>query len=249
MPQIGEPEFDPGTKEEPRLRLPVGLSRTTTKSASAGYYKVKLQKYERHRRTDRRRARRACMRITFPESDQASILTDLSHVLPASVESRSGRTSASRTTRHGHRFSSGPRLGPGALSLFRRALLAAVRQLSRSSATASPVVYRQLQDAIRFRSRAEAAGANLRFLAEYKTKKDEVILVKVAVSAVSAANALKNLDAEIPDWDFDSVRRETRAEMGPRTEQDPDRRHAGGEGDLLHRDVSLPSPRRTSTKT
>ena len=52
--------------------------------------------------------------------------------------------------------------------------------------------------------------ANLRFLAKYKTKKDEVIQVKIALSAVSAANALKNLDADIPDWNFDRVRNETR---------------------------------------
>jgi predicted alpha-1,2-mannosidase len=32
-----------------------------------------------------------------------------------------------------------------------------------------------------------------------------MIMVKVAVSAISAANALQNLDAEIPDWDFDRV--------------------------------------------
>ena len=30
-------------------------------------------------------------------------------------------------------------------------------------------------------------------------------MVKVAVSAVSAANALQNLDAEIPDWNFEQV--------------------------------------------
>ena len=53
----------------------------------------------------------------------------------------------------------------------------------------------------RFRSRREAAGTNLQFLAEYKTAADEAILVKVAVSAVSAANALQNLDCR------DSARR------------------------------------------
>jgi putative alpha-1,2-mannosidase len=63
----------------------------------------------------------------------------------------------------------------------------------------------------RFRSRNEAAGTNLQFLAEYKTRPDDVILVKVAVSAVSAANALQNLDAEIPDWGFERVMAETRA--------------------------------------
>ena len=34
--------------------------------------------------------------------------------------------------------------------------------------------------------------------------------MKIAVSAVSAENALKNLDADIPHWDFDKVRSETR---------------------------------------
>ena len=33
----------------------------------------------------------------------------------------------------------------------------------------------------------------------------------MAVSAISAANALQNLDAEIPDWRFERVRDETRA--------------------------------------
>ena len=32
----------------------------------------------------------------------------------------------------------------------------------------------------------------------------------MAISAVSAANALENLDAEIPDWDFEAVHRQTR---------------------------------------
>ncbi|HWI59215.1 MAG TPA: glycoside hydrolase family 92 protein, partial [Bacillota bacterium] len=63
----------------------------------------------------------------------------------------------------------------------------------------------------RFRSRHEAAGTNLQFLAEYKTRPEEAILVKVAVSSVSAANALQNLDAEIPHWSFEQVMNETRA--------------------------------------
>ena len=50
----------------------------------------------------------------------------------------------------------------------------------------------------------------MQFLAEYNTSKDEVIQVKIAVSAVSAENALKNLDADLPHWDFDKVRNETR---------------------------------------
>ncbi len=70
-----------------------------------------------------------------------------------------------------------------------------------------PVVY----DTYRFRSRSEVSGPNVQFLAHYKTKADAVLMVKVGISAVSTANALKNLDAEIPDWDFAKVRRDTRA--------------------------------------
>ena len=69
-----------------------------------------------------------------------------------------------------------------------------------------PVIY----NTYRFRSDKEASGANLQFLAKYKTRENESITVKVAVSAVSAENALKNLDAEIPGWNFEELRDKTR---------------------------------------
>jgi putative alpha-1,2-mannosidase len=73
-----------------------------------------------------------------------------------------------------------------------------------------PVTYKSYIN-YRFRSRNEAVGTNLQFLAKYKTHADEVIEVKVAVSSVSAANALENLNAEIPGWDFDKLHEATRA--------------------------------------
>ncbi|HFE53768.1 MAG TPA: glycoside hydrolase family 92 protein, partial [Bacteroidetes bacterium] len=38
---------------------------------------------------------------------------------------------------------------------------------------------------------------------------EEPVLVKVALSAISAQQALRDLHVEAPDWDFDAVRRET----------------------------------------
>ncbi len=70
-----------------------------------------------------------------------------------------------------------------------------------------PVVY----NTPRFRSRYEAAGSDLQYYTRYSTKKNEIIMVKVGISGVSTANALLNLDAEIPGWDFDKVVRDTRA--------------------------------------
>ena len=37
----------------------------------------------------------------------------------------------------------------------------------------------------------------------FNTKKDEEVLVKVGVSAVDIAGARKNVESEIPEWDFD----------------------------------------------
>jgi len=45
----------------------------------------------------------------------------------------------------------------------------------------------------------------------FKTKANEQILVKVAISYVSIEGARKNLEAEIPGWDFDKVRADAKA--------------------------------------
>jgi predicted alpha-1,2-mannosidase len=45
----------------------------------------------------------------------------------------------------------------------------------------------------------------------YTTRRDEQILIKVAISSVSIEGARKNLEAELPGWDFDKVRADARA--------------------------------------
>ena len=49
------------------------------------------------------------------------------------------------------------------------------------------------------------------YVFDFDLKKGEPLRVKVAISTVSVANAKKNLEAEIPGWDFDGVRRQTRS--------------------------------------
>ena len=52
----------------------------------------------------------------------------------------------------------------------------------------------------------EAKGPFLKCLTHFQTKEGEVVLVKTGISTVSEQGAQKNLDAEIPGWDFDQVR-------------------------------------------
>jgi putative alpha-1,2-mannosidase len=54
------------------------------------------------------------------------------------------------------------------------------------------------------------SGTDIGAFLNYKTKKDEQILIKVGISYVSTDQAMFNLREEIPDWDFDRVRKEAR---------------------------------------
>lgn len=48
-------------------------------------------------------------------------------------------------------------------------------------------------------------GTNLRAIMDFSTEESSPLLVKIGISAVSVKNAKMNLDAEIPDWNFDQV--------------------------------------------
>jgi len=55
----------------------------------------------------------------------------------------------------------------------------------------------------------EMAGKDIRAYFNFDTKANEKIKIKFALSPVSSNGALKNLNAEIPHWNFNQVREET----------------------------------------
>ena len=57
----------------------------------------------------------------------------------------------------------------------------------------------------------EMAGKDLRAYFNFDTKQNEKINVKMALSPVSTNGALKNLEAEIPHWDFNKTKEDTKA--------------------------------------
>ncbi|MCU7496828.1 MAG: glycoside hydrolase family 92 protein [Ignavibacteria bacterium] len=56
----------------------------------------------------------------------------------------------------------------------------------------------------------EESSDSLLAYVNFRTRKDEVIYIKVGISYVSTEEALKNVDAEIPGWDFEKVRLEAK---------------------------------------
>lgn len=57
----------------------------------------------------------------------------------------------------------------------------------------------------------EMAGKNIRAYFNFDTNEGEKIKIKFALSSVSSEGAMKNLIAEIPHWDFNKTREETKA--------------------------------------
>ena len=52
----------------------------------------------------------------------------------------------------------------------------------------------------------EQAGHKIVSYFDFKTESGEAILIKFALSAVSTKNAVENLNAEIPHWDFEKIK-------------------------------------------
>ncbi|MCV6631246.1 MAG: GH92 family glycosyl hydrolase [Flavobacteriaceae bacterium] len=67
--------------------------------------------------------------------------------------------------------------------------------------------YRRFQQEENF---PEMAGKDLRAYFNFDVDKNEQIQVKVALSSVSTAGAIRNMEAEIPHWNFQQVAQETK---------------------------------------
>ena len=195
IPQVGPVKLEAGTKADPAAGYRSPFTHDT-EEASAGYYRVRLDKpgvvveLTAGERT-------GMLRMTFPASDEASVLTDLRHMLTGKkwkVAWSRVRVEDASTVTGFHLVNGWAKERP----LYYAARYSRPFDRFQIYSDGKPVIY----DTRRFRSSREAG---------YKTAADEKITVKVAVSALSAAHALQNLDAEIPHWDFEKLRDATRA--------------------------------------
>ncbi len=200
LPVLGTPKLVPGPKTAPDSGYRARYSHTD-EEASPGYYRVRLK--DSGINVELTAAPRSGMiRMTFPASDSAFILTDLTHVLRWNVVWSRLRVENDSTITGFHNVNGWAKDRP----LYFAARYSRPFDDFRIMSDGKAVIY----NGYRFRSASEAAGKNLQFLAQYRTRAQDVITVKIGISATSAENALRNLDAEIPDWNFDKVRSQTR---------------------------------------
>jgi putative alpha-1,2-mannosidase len=156
MPQIGNPKLVPGTKADPDSGYRSRYSHDEEES-SAGYYKVKLQKSGvTVELTAGERA--GMMRMTFPGNAEASILTDLHHVLTGkkwNVIWSHVRVEDNSTVTGFHLVNGWAK----ERSLYFAARYSRPFDKAEIISDGQPVIY----NTYRFRSDKEASGANLQF--------------------------------------------------------------------------------------
>jgi predicted alpha-1,2-mannosidase len=200
MPQVGLPWLTQGPKSNPDSGYRSRYLHSE-EEASAGYYSVKLK--DNGVRVESTAADRSGMfRFTFPATDSASILVDLSKNLRWTVIWSNIRI-INDSTIAGYHMVNG-------WAKERYVYFTAVFSRPFDNSSIMSDGKRVYYNGYRFRSSLEYAGKNIQFLANYKTRKDEKILVKVSISAISTDNAQKNLTAEIPDWGFENIVQDTR---------------------------------------
>lgn len=192
MPCTGTVKTIPGSRENPDAGYRSRFSHDE-EVAVPGYYSVLLRDY-RIRVELSATARAGIHRYAFPASDSGHFILDLDHgyapgtdsVLWANVKIVGNDTIVGgRSTA---RWAKG------------REIYFAMKFSRPFDKVEVQVDGKNLQGL-----NGEAKGKSLKCVLHYPTKAGETILVKTGISGVSAEGALRNLEAEIPGWDFDEV--------------------------------------------
>ncbi|MCX6271397.1 MAG: GH92 family glycosyl hydrolase [Bacteroidetes bacterium] len=157
-------------------------------TAKAGYYSTRLEKYNILAELTATK-RVGFHRYTFPAGNQSNIIFDLKHrdeVLESSIQIT----------------------GRDEIRGFRRSKAWADNQVVYFVVKFSKPFDKSgiVSDDIPATGKTTATGRNLKAFVTFTTAEGEIVLVKVGISPVSIEGALKNLQAEIPGWDFNQIR-------------------------------------------
>ena len=160
-------------------------------TAFPGFYRVRL--VDKDINVELTATRRVGVhRHTFPKSDSAGILFDLKHGLGLDKVIESSLQIVGDREIAGFRRSNG---------WAKDQLVYFVAQFSKPFKSFGIVNDGKFQP-----QRRKATGKDLKGYVRFLTGAKEPVLLKVALSSVSIAGARRNLNAEMPGWDFDGVK-------------------------------------------
>ena len=197
MPTVGQKlRITPGSRENPDEGYRSRFDHSE-EIASPGYYSVHLKDYDI--KAELTVTQRAGMhRYTFPKSENAHILLDLGHIIGNAPSEKSHLEFVNNNSIEGYKVS-------------QEATVYFVAEFSKPFAaygTWDGNYKTPESSASLFPYKSAESGNNIGAFVNYHTTKDEIILLKIGLSYVNVEGARKNLQAEIPAWDFNRVRKE-----------------------------------------
>ncbi len=205
MPTVGKLQLNPGTADNPESGYRSRFSHDE-ETTVPGYYSVKLQDYDIDAELTTSE-HVGFHQYTFPESNDAHVILDLTH----GIYNYDGKVLWSQVWVQNDTLVTGYRITSG---------WARTNYLYFAMVFSKPIenfgcenhedqvykgFWRKFDQKNNF---PEMGGRNLKTHFDFKTKDGEKIKVKFAISAVSTEGALKNLKAEIPHFDFETVKTE-----------------------------------------
>jgi predicted alpha-1,2-mannosidase len=188
MPTVGAVNLTAGDANHPGYRSRFSHN---NEKASPGYYSVRLEDYNINAELTTT-TRVGVHRYTFPKSDQANIIIDLQHGIGPDHVIESWIKIVNDHAIMGYRRSAG---------------WAKDQRLYFAVEFSKPFISfgTAVNDSI-VNNQKNAEGKNVKAYVRFSTQNDEAVVVKVALSSVSAEGAQRNLNAEVPGWDFDTIR-------------------------------------------
>ncbi|WP_447641943.1 MULTISPECIES: GH92 family glycosyl hydrolase [Chitinophagaceae] len=206
MPTTGRLQLNPGTADNPDGGFRSRFSHTTEK-ASANYYSVLLE--DDHIQAELTTTTRVGVhRYTFPKSNDAHIILDMIY----NIYNYEGKNVWSYvrvlndSTVVGYRQTNGwarNRTVYFALKFSKPFKQYGYKNFSKNETYAG--FWRKMDIYHNF---PEMSGHDLRLYFDFNTDEGEAIVSKMALSPVSWDNAVQNMQAEAPGWDFDAIKKQ-----------------------------------------
>jgi predicted alpha-1,2-mannosidase len=187
MPTTGPVKVTKGTQED----LESGyVSKFSHKQETVhpGFYAVKLLRYNIDVRLTATQ-RVGFHEYTFPKSSRSNVIIDLQEGV-ADVAVKTFIQQINKTTIAGYRYSKG-------WAKDQRIYFAAV--------FSKPIAKFSVYDSLLLKPGNLLLSKDVKGVVTFKTEDNEKILIKVGISPVSTENALANIAAELPAWDFDKT--------------------------------------------
>jgi predicted alpha-1,2-mannosidase len=188
MPTTGAIKVVKGTIENMQSGY-VSLFSHKDEVVKPGYYQVNLKRY------DIDVALTATTRVgmhkyTFPASKDAHVVIDLKEGIGWDEATETYINQVDKYTVEGYRFSNG---------------WAESQRIYFTAVFSKPINSFLVYDSAENKSGTQLKGKKVKGVINFETTKGEVVYAKVGISPVSSANAMLNIKAEIPGWDFNKV--------------------------------------------